>query len=343
MSGHSHLQTLPPTLGLHFLFLAVVAVPMVLLARDEYWMDVLTYTYLFAAVASAWNIIGGFGGQFSMGHGVFFAVGAYTVARLYLGAGISPWLTLPLAAVLSAAISFVISLPTFRLRGPFFAIATMAINEVGLVIANWMEYVTGGPRGLMIPFREGFASMIFADRWKYALLMFGFLAVTTLITFGIRRGRLGHYLIALRSNPDAASATGVDVLRTKLTGMAISAALTAIGGGLFAMYVRMIDPPALFSLPEVGVKFALIALIGGIGTVLGPIVGAFVIVPAEFVLRAYFSDAILGGHLIILSIVLILAARFFKRGIMGTLDTVLRHRPLGTSEFGLRRWIAKIR
>jgi branched-chain amino acid transport system permease protein len=317
MSNHPRPPPLRRIVGQHLLFLAIVAAPMLLLMHDEYWMDVLTYTYLFAAVASAWNIIGGFGGQFSMGHGVFFAVGAYAVARPYVGAGVSPWLTLPVAALLGAIVSAAVSLPTFRLRGPFFAIATMAINEVGLVLANFMEYVTGGPRGLLIPYRESFAAMIFADRWMYALLMFAFLTLTTLITLAIRRGRLGHNLIALRSNDAAASATGVDVLKTKLTGMAISAALTAVGGGLFAMYVRMIDPPALFSLPEIGVKFALIALIGGIGTVQGPIIGAFVIVPLEFVLRAQFSDSVLGGHLIIMSILLILAARFFKQGIFG--------------------------
>lgn len=311
-------ESLARSLASALAILALAGLPIAAAAGNPYWLDVLAYTYLFAGLASAWNIIGGFGGQFSLGHGVFFAVGAYTVARLHLVFGLSPWLALPVAALLGVLISLAISWPTFRLKGPFFAIATMAVNEVGLVLVNSLEWLTGGPQGLLIPFRPSFAAMIFTERWKSTLLMFGFMALVVVTSLLVRRGRLGHYLLALRANEDAARAAGVGVLRAKLLGMAISAAGTAVGGGLFAMYIRVLDPPALFSLPEVGVKFALIALIGGIGTVFGPLLGAFAIVPAETLLRASLSDITPGGHLIVLSIVLILAARFFRRGIVGT-------------------------
>src|SRR5262249_44443224 len=158
-------------------------------------------------------------------------------------------------------------------RGPFFAIATMAVNEVVFALANYAEPLTGGPRGILIPFRAGFANMIFAERWKYALLMFCFLAATILIALIIRRSRLGYYLLAMREDEDAARAAGVNILAVKLWGMAISAALTGMGGTLFTMYIRFIDPPSLFTLPEMGVKFALIALIGGMGTIFGPLLG----------------------------------------------------------------------
>jgi len=318
----------PPALaasvGWHLLFLLAVGLPIPLLAGDSYWTDVVTMTYLFAGLSCAWNIIGGLGGQFSLGHGVFFAVGAYTTARLYLVAGLSPWLSLPLAAALGVAIALLVSWPTFRLRGPFFAIATMAVNEVGLVLANFMEPLTGGPQGLLIPFRAGFANMIFAERWQSAVLMFGYMSCAVIATLLVRRARLGHYLIAVHANEDAAEAAGVNVLRTKLAGMAISAALTAVGGSLFVMYIRVIDPPNLFSLPEVGVKFALIALIGGIGTVVGPVLGAFVIIPLESWLRGALGDLTPGGHVIVLGIVLILAARFFKQGVYGKAQQLRR-------------------
>jgi branched-chain amino acid transport system permease protein len=270
-----------------------------------------------AALASAWNIIGGFGGQFSAAHGVFFGLGAYLTARLYL-AGISPWFTLPIAGAVSALIAVLISWPTFRLRGPFFAIATMGFNEVALSLANYFESLTGGARGILIPFRASFSNMIFMERWKSALLMYAFLALTVAAALAIRRGRLGYYLLAVREDEDAARAAGVNILSVKLWGMAISAFLTGMGGTLFTMFVRFIDPPTLFTLPEVGVKFALIALIGGIGTISGPVLGAALVIPLENYLRATLGG-LPGVHLVVLALMLMLAALFLKRGIVGAI------------------------
>lgn len=286
---------------------------------DRVVLNGLAHAFLFAGLATAWNIIGGFGGQFSLAHGVFFATGAYLAANLHLSFGISPWLSLLPAAALSAAVAAAISWPTFRLRGPFFAIATLAFNEVALVFANYAEPITGGPRGLIIPFRPSLANMIFRDRFSYALLMLGFLALALIASLVVWRSRLGYALQAVRDNEEAARASGIDVLRTKLLGMAISAALTGVGGVLFLMYVRVIDPPTLLTLPEIGVKFALITLIGGVGTLYGPLLGAALIIPLENWLRTELSGVVPGGHLIVLGIVLVLAALFLKRGIVGAI------------------------
>ena len=243
----------PPSFGIQLAryagLLLLSGLPLALLWSNPYWVNVLAYTYLFAALAAAWNIIGGFGGQFSLGHGVFFAIGAYAVARLYLDLGLTPWLGIFPAAALATIVALLISWPTFRLRGPFFAIATMAINEACFALANYSDKLTGGPRGILIPFRAGLSNMIFIERWKYALLMFAFMTIVVLITVWLRRARLGHYLLAVRADEDAARAAGINVLKVKLQGMALSAFLTGIGGGLFAMYVRVLDPPSLFSLP----------------------------------------------------------------------------------------------
>jgi branched-chain amino acid transport system permease protein len=284
---------------------------------DPFVLNILAYALLFGGVATAWNIIGGFGGQFSLAHGVFFAVGAYVTANLFLYAGVLPWLSLVPAAALAALIAVAISWPTFRLRGPFFAIATMAFNEVAYVLANHFESLTGGARGLAIPFRASLANMIFRDRMSYALLMLGFVTVCLVISIAVYRSRLGYSLQAIRENEEAARACGIDVTRTKLAGMAVSAALTGIGGAMFMMYVRIADPPTLLTLSEVGVKFALIALIGGVGTIYGPILGALLIVPLESWLRATISAEIPGAHLIVLGAVLIVAALFLKRGLVG--------------------------
>lgn len=303
--------------------MALAFLPFVLLMQDAHWLNIIAFTYLMGGLAAAWNIIGGFGGQFSLGHGVFFGIGAYVCARLYVAFDWSPWLTLIPAAIFAALVAVLISWPTFRLRGPFFAIATLAFNEVAFVIANHFDSVTGGPRGIMIPFKAGFSNMIFRDRWQYALLMFVFAAIVIGITVVLRRSRLGYYLLAVREDEDAARASGINVLAVKLKGMALSAALTSVGGTLFAMYLRFIDPPTLFTLPEVGVKFALLALIGGIGTIAGPLLGAALIIPFENFLRAELASALPGLNLAILGLLMVLAALFMKRGVVGAWSDLL--------------------
>ena len=304
--------------------MGVALVPLALFAGDPHWLNIIAFTYLMGGLAAAWNIIGGFGGQFSLGHGVFFAIGAYLTAGLVIQFGVSPWLLLPLVAVVAALVAMLISWPTFRLRGPFFAIATLAFNEVAFVLANHFDSLTGGPRGLMIPFKAGFANMIFRERWQYAVLMFAFAALVIAVSVALRRSRLGYYLLAVREDEDAARAAGIDVLAVKLKGMGLSAALTAVGGALFAMYLRFIDPPTLFTLQEVGVKFALLALIGGIGTIAGPLLGAALIIPFENWLRGAFADSLPGASLAVLGLLMVLAALFMKRGVAGLLDDALR-------------------
>ena len=162
--------------------MALAFLPFLFLIEDPHWLNIIAFTYLMAGLASSWNIIGGFGGQFSLGHGVFFGIGAYMTAKLYITLGWSPWGIMLMAAAVAALVSVLISWPTFRLRGPFFAIATLAFNEVAFVIANHFDSITGGPRGLMIPFKAGFQNMIFKERWQYALLMFAFVAFVIAIS-----------------------------------------------------------------------------------------------------------------------------------------------------------------
>lgn len=303
--------------------MALAFLPFVVFIDDAHWLNIIAFTYLMGGLAASWNIIGGFGGQFSLGHGVFFGIGAYMTARLYVAFDLSPWITMVPIAFFAALVAMLISWPTFRLRGPFFAIATLAFNEVAFVIANHFESFTGGPRGIMIPFKAGFGNMIFRDRWQYALLMFVFLAIVILIAVVLRRSRLGYYLLAVREDEDAARASGIDVLGVKLRGMALSAALTAIGGALFAMYLRYIDPPTIFNLQEVGVKFALLSLIGGVGTIAGPLLGAALIIPFENFLRAEFANSLPGMNLAILGLLMVLAALFMKRGVVGAIEDLL--------------------
>lgn len=286
-------------------------------AGDSFTLNILATAFLFGGVATAWNIVGGLGGQFSLGHSVFFALGAYMAANLILHVGVSPWLALIPAAALAAAAAALISWPVFRLKGPFFAIATLAVTEVMTSLSIYFDGLTGGSQGLSIPFRRGFWNMIFVDRMSYALLMLGFLALCLLAMIAVTRSRLGYRLRAVRDNEGAAQASGIDVLGVKLAGMAISAGLTGVGGALFLMQVRVVDPAALYSLFDVGVKVALLALIGGIGTTYGPMLGALLVIPLESWLRAEMGGALPGMNLAVLGLVLILTALFLRRGVVG--------------------------
>ena len=292
--------------------MGLALLPFALLSNDAHWVNIIAFTYLMGGLAASWNIIGGFGGQFSLGHGVFFGIGAYMTAALVIRWGLSPWLTMVPIAVIAAGVAM------------FFAIATLAFNEVAFVLANHADSLTGGPRGLMIPFKAGFANMIFRERWQYALLMFVFAALVIGVCVWLRRSRLGYYLLAVREDEDAARAAGINVLAVKLKGMALSAFLTSLGGTLFAMYLRYIDPPTIFTLPEVGVKFALLSLIGGIGTIWGPLLGAALIIPFENWLRAEFADSLPGVSLAILGLLMVLAALFMKRGVVGAVEDLVK-------------------
>ncbi len=309
------------TPGLAAVF-AVLGLVIFLLADDPFGVNMLAVALLFAGLAVSWNIVGGLGGQFSMAHSVFFAVGAYTAANLFLHFQVSPWISLLPAAVLSAAIACLISWPVFRLKGPFFAIATMAFTEVALALAMHVTSVTGGASGLSVPFKAGLENMIFSQRWSYAVLMLGYCAFSLVVMAFITRSRLGYYLQAVRDNESAALASGISVIRTKLAGMAISAALTGMGGVIFVMYVRVVDPAGLLSLFDIGVKIALIAMIGGIGTIYGPLLGALLIVPLDLWLRAFIGGKLPGGNLLVLGIILILASLFLKQGMHGAIQSL---------------------
>jgi branched-chain amino acid transport system permease protein len=290
-----------------------------LLSGNSFALSVLSITLLYAGLATAWNIIGGLGGQFSIAHSVFFALGAYIAGNLYMRWNVSPWIAIMPAAVIAAGVGSLVSWPVFRLRGPFFAIATMAMTEVALAIAMYAEPLTGGARGLTVPWRSGLQNMIFLNKWANALLFLAYLTLALGVMIVIARSKLGYYLQAVRDNQDAALASGINVLKVKLTGMAISAALTSIGGIAFMMYVRVVEPHGVLSLFDVGVKIALIALIGGLGTIYGPLLGAMLIIPLDYWLRAVIGSAVPGGGQIVLGVLLIVSALFMKRGIDGAL------------------------
>lgn len=306
--------------------LAMAGLALLLMAvqSNDYWLNILVMSYLFAGLAVAWNIIGGFGGQLSLGHGVYFAIGAYSVGILYTRHGWSPWLCLAVAVPLALIVAAITSWPTFRLRGPFFAMATLALNQVMLVLATFFDSLTGGPRGITLPFEPGWANITFLERWKYGLVMLVFVAVAVAVSTHISRSRLGYALRAVREDDSSAEAVGINVFAVKMRGMLISAAITAVGGGLFATYISYIDPHSVLSLADISVRLVLIALLGGMGSVAGPVIGALILIPAVTQLQASLAGTRPGLSLFAVGLLLVLIPLAFRRGVVGTVTDLVR-------------------
>jgi branched-chain amino acid transport system permease protein len=301
----------PLTLGV--VLVVLCALPFT--TSNAYYLDIVVQVYMWAAAAVAWNLLGGYAGQFSLGHSAFFGIGAYTSTLLLLQTGLTPWLGMLAGGALAALFALVIGYLAIRLRGPFFTLSTIALAEVLQILAVYFRDLTGGSQGLSLPFAASVARFTFDDKRAYALAGLGFLLLALAVTFLIERSRLGYYLVAIREEEEAARAVGVPVLRMKLIATAASAYLTAMVGTFYAQYVLWIEPAHTFSL-DVSVQFALIAIIGGLGTLLGPVIGAALIIPLNMFLRAWLGSSLAGLYLVVYGLVLVLVVLYARQGLV---------------------------
>src|SRR5882757_4237107 len=285
--------------------------------------DVILLSFLFGGLALAWNIAGGYAGLISFGHSAFFGVGAYTSTILLVRYGITPWIGIWIGALLAAVLGSVLALICARLKGPFFILSTLAFAEVVRIAAlNWSS-LTGGAEGLSIAPMPNLANMVLASKSGYAALMLGYLALANAVTRGVEASRFGFYLLAIRDNDEAAAAAGINPLVVRTSAMALSAALTGIGGTLFAQYFLYLDPTYVIS-PELSFQFALLPAVGGLGTVIGPILGSFLITPLSELLRSHFGNSAAGLHLVIYSLGLVVVMLYFPSGLAGALTKLAR-------------------
>lgn len=307
------------------LCLLAVCVALVAVRLPTSLQDVLLLTYMFAGLALAWNIAGGYAGLISFGHASFFGVGAYTSTILFLKLGMSPWIGLWVGGLLAAVFGAVLALVCARLRGPFFILSTLAFAEVVRIGAlNWVS-LTGGPEGLSIPPVSSLANMVFTSKTIYASIMLGYAIAIYAVTKALEASRFGYYLCAIRDDEDAAAAAGVNPLIGRTAAMALSAGLTGIGGSLFAQYFLYLDPTFLIS-PELSFQFALLPAVGGLGTAIGPVLGSLLITPLSELLRSYLGNAAAGLHLVIYSAGLILVMLYFPGGLAGAIAKLLKRR-----------------
>jgi len=293
---------------------ALVLVPPVL---PKYFLDVLITVLFTAYLGAAWNILGGYAGQFSFGHAAFFGIGAYTSTLLLLRAGLTPWVGMLAGAVLAAAFGLFAGYLSFRygLKGPYFSLVTLAFAEMLRVVAVNTKAV-GASLGLVVPTAVAAPGMfVFAGKLPYYYVILAMAIGALALTAVIERARLGYALVAVRENEDAAEAAGVDALGMKLRAMAISSALTALGGSFYAQYFAYIDPAITFG-PAVSIQGLLPAIVGGPGTVFGPLLGAFVLTPISELTRALLRGRA-GADVMLYGLILILVISFLPHGLMG--------------------------
>lgn len=286
---------------------------------DAFLLDSLILILIWGSAAGAWNIAGGYAGQISLGHSAFFGLGAYAAALCGVRWNISPWWGLLIGAAAASAAGTVIGFLSNRLRGPYFVIATIAVSQVLLLgAARWRGF-TAGSEGIPVPFRPGFWTLGIADKrtWVWIVLVLALLIY--LVQVYLERSRRGYQLAAVREDEDAALSLGVAARRLKVVAVAVSAAFTAICGALWAQYVGFVDPLYVFSI-DLSVRFALAAIIGGLGSALGPFLGSLLVTTVETWLRAEFGGLgshLIGLYLILYGIALIVMVRYAPRGLVG--------------------------
>jgi branched-chain amino acid transport system permease protein len=293
---------------------ALVALPPLL---PKYALEVLISILFFGYLGACWNILGGYGGQFSFGHAAFFGLGAYTSTLLFLHWGVSPWIGMLAGGLLAAVFGLFAGYLSFRygLRGPYFSLVTLAFAEMLRVVAvNWKA--VGSSLGLVVPNRGSAPALfLFAEKLPYYYVILTMAVGALVITRAMERSRMGYALAAIRENEDAAEAAGVDALSTKLSAMALSSFLTALGGTFYAQYFSYIDPSLTFG-PAISIGGLLPAIVGGAGTVTGPLLGSFVLTPISELTRAALRGRA-GADIMLYGLVLILVISFLPNGLVG--------------------------
>ncbi len=335
------------TIPRDYLILAIIAALLALLPifTNAFQLAVLITLLYWAYLGTAWNIMGGYAGAFSFGHASFFGIGAYTSTVLLVNYEITPWIGMAVGALFAAIFGAFMGFLTFRfgVKGHFFALATFAFAEMLRLIAQDWDFI-GKSIGISLPIIGG-------DSWQllifeqspvnYYWLILGMLVVATIISIWIYHSKLGYYLQAIREDEDAAAALGVNVLRYKVTAVAISAAITAVGGSFFAQRFTFIDPSLVFGV-AVSIDILLRPIFGGSGTIWGPLVGAIVLTPLEEASKAFvrqppeflsFIEGRTGVDVMLFGLIVILVVIFMPDGLVGTFPTWverIRNRIRGT-------------
>lgn len=289
-------------------------------------LDVLILVFYFAALGCAWNLIGGMGGQLSLGHAAFVGIGAYTSTILLTKYGLPPVAGMIVGGFLAALTGAFIGYLCFRLRGPYFTLATIALAEILLILCNYFRSITNGALGISLPSKPGFWNLTYNNITSYYYLFLIFMVVCVLMGVKVKNSQLGAYLTATKEDEDAAESLGVNAFRTKMQAMLLSAFLAAIGGTLYAQYIKYIDPETTFDI-MISIDMALVAMIGSKGTVTGPVLGAALIVPIKELLRNWLGGSLEGISYAVYALIVIGVAVLMPEGIIVGVGSWMKARP----------------
>lgn len=310
-AGHPGLPKWPIAVAL----LAAALLALVPLAvRDAFTLQVLLLAIMFGALGACWSLVGGFLGRISFGHGVFIGVGGYTTLLLLQHLKLTPLLGIPLGGLISAALAWLVGGPTLRLSGHYFAMATIALLQIGLLLmVNWDW--AGGAVGLEAPIADAPWMLLFRTKVPYYWIALALAFLTFLATYLLVHSRTGFYWRAINGDEAAARSLGVPADRYKMLAFVLSAGMTGVWGGFFAMYVGFIDPESMFSL-TMSVQVVLVAILGGVGTLVGPWLGAAVLLPLSEGTRVAWGSSGLGLDLLIFGLAILLVTLFLPGGLV---------------------------
>jgi len=295
----------------------ILAVLFPLLTTNTFAQHVVILFFMFGMMGVAWNIMGGYAGMFSFGQVAFFGIGAYTSSFLLMTYHVNPWVGLIIGGVVAALVGAAIGYPCSNLRGHYFAIASIAFGEIVRThFNNWK--LIGAAEGLSLPMlNEGFKNFMFhSSKLPYYYIMLAFLIISVFVCYLISTSKIGYYFRAIKESHDVAKVLGINVVWYRLIAIMISAFLTAMAGTFYAQYVLYIDPESVMLLP-ISVQIVLISMLGGAGSVMGPVVGAGILIPISEVTRVWLGYKGTGADMMVYGFLITLISVYQPKGVWG--------------------------
>lgn len=310
----------------YLLLTAVFVILMLLpLFLDNYALGIFVMIFFWAYVGQSWNVLTGYTGHISLGHALYVGVGAYTSSYLAQTFGLSPWFGMLLGGIISGIIALMLGFLGFRfgIRGVYFVIMTIAFAEITRLIVSHIEAL-GSFTGIFLDFNPSFWNFQFRGNIPYYYISFGFMLASLVAVRLIETSKLGRFIVAIREDEEAAQALGVNTFKYNMIAIAISAFMTSLAGAFYANYIYYLHPNTLFGL-GMSIDLILRPIVGGLGTVFGPILGSFILTPLSEISRAYFAKGGLEGlHLVLYGILTILVVLFMPKGIIVYVKRLLR-------------------